>query len=410
MNITKKHVLIGVSAIALLLAGGFAVKSFTSTPKPVAAKAGDGHDHGAKGEHGEEEHEEEGGAIHMDAATITRSKITLVEAAPGTVSRDIRVTGTVVADADKMVHVTLRVSGIVTEVHKRLGEPVQPGDVLLVLDSRDLADAKAEYLSALRQNTLAATTLLREEGLWRKQVSAEQDYLTARAAAETAAIALAAAKQRLTVLGLSPAEITGLDKQPFSLGRLEVRSPIAGRVIGKEAVRGELLSAEKEVFSVADLSSVWVELPVYAADLPAVKEGQPVSLTGQGGRSAEGKVVAAGATLDPQTGAARVVAALDNADGEWRPGDFGSGSIQAGGEMADIAVPASALQVLNGDNVVFVRNAEGFEPRVVEVGRRNSRFAEITFGLFPGEQVATGNTFLLKAEASRGEASHSHAH
>ncbi|MBP7335220.1 efflux RND transporter periplasmic adaptor subunit [Niveispirillum sp.] len=405
MNITKKHVLIGVSAIALLLAGGFALTSFTGTPKPVAAKAGDGHDHGEG-----EEHEEEGGAIHMDAATITRSKITLVEAGPAPVSRDIRVMGTVVADADRMVHVTLRVSGIVTEVHKRLGEPVQPGDVLLVLDSRDLAEAKAEYLSALRQESLAATTLSREEGLWRKQVSAEQDYLTARAAAETAAITLAATRQRLTALGLSPAEIKGLDKQPFSLGRLEVRSPVAGRVIGREAVRGELLAAEKEVFSVADLSSVWVELPVYAADLPAVKEGQPVSLTGQGGRIVEGKVIAAGATLDPQTGAARVVAALDNKDGIWRPGDFGSGTIQAGGEAADIAVPSSALQVLNGDTVVFVRNAEGFEPRVVEVGRRNSRFAEITFGLFPGEQVATGNTFLLKAEASRGEASHSHAH
>ncbi len=405
MNITKKHVLIGVSAIALLLAGGFAVTSFTGTPKPVAVEAGDGHDHGEG-----DEHEEEGGAIHMDAATITRSKITLVEAGPAPVSRDIRVMGTVVADADRMVHVTLRVSGIVTEVHKRLGEPVQPGDVLLVLDSRDLAEAKAEYLSALRQESLAATTLSREEGLWRKQVSAEQDYLTARAAAETAAITLAATRQRLTALGLSPAEIKGLDKQPFSLGRLEVRSPIAGRVIGREAVRGELLAAEKEVFSVADLSSVWVELPVYAADLPAVKEGQPVSLTGQSGRIVEGKVIAAGATLDPQTGAARVVAALDNKDGIWRPGDFGSGTIQAGGEAADIAVPSSALQVLNGDTVVFVRNAEGFEPRVVEVGRRNSRFAEITFGLFPGEQVATGNTFLLKAEASRGEASHSHAH
>lgn len=405
MNIPKKHVLIGVSAIALLLAGGFAVTSFTGAPQPAAVKAGDGHDHGEG-----EEHEEEGGAIHMDAATITRSKITLVDAGPAPVSRDIRVMGTVVADADRMVHVTLRVSGIVTEVHKRLGEQVLPGDVLLVLDSRDLAEAKADFLSALRQESLAATTLSREEGLWRKQVSAEQDYLTARAAAETAAITLAATRQRLSALGLSPAEIVGLDKKPFSLGRLEVRSPIAGRVIGREAVRGELLAAEKEVFSVADLSSVWVELPVYAADLPAVKEGQPVSLTGQGGRNAEGRVIAAGATLDPQTGAARVVAALDNKDGVWRPGDFGSGTIQAGGEVADIAVPSSALQMLNGETVVFVRNAEGFEPRVVEVGRRNSRFAEITFGLFPGEQVATGNTFLLKAEASRGEAAHSHAH
>lgn len=408
MNISRKNLIIGVSALALLLAGGYAISAFTGEAKPTATKAGDGHEHGA-GE-GHDEHGEEGGAIHMDAATITRSKITLADAGPAAISRDIRVMGTVVADADKLVHVTLRVSGIVTEVHKRLGELVQPGDVLLVLDSRDLAEAKADFLSALRQESLAATTLSREEGLWRKKVSAEQDYLTARAGAETAAITLAAARQRLTALGLSPSEIKNLDRQPFSLGRLEVRSPIAGRVIGREAVRGELLAAEKEVFSVADLSSVWVELPVYAADLSLVREGQPVSLTGQGGRAADGRVVSAGATLDPQTGAARVVAALDNSDGEWRPGDFGSGTIQAGGEMADIAVPASALQVLNGETVVFVRNDEGFEPRVVEVGRRNSRFTEIIFGLFAGEQVATGNTFLLKAEASRGEAAHSHAH
>lgn len=408
MNISRKNLIIGVSALALLLAGGYAISAFTGEAKPTATKAGDGHEHGA-GE-GHDEHGEEGGAIHMDAATITRSKITLADAGPAAISRDIRVMGTVVADADKLVHVTLRVSGIVTEVHKRLGELVQPGDVLLVLDSRDLAEAKADFLSALRQESLAATTLSREEGLWRKKVSAEQDYLTARAGAETAAITLAAARQRLSALGLSPSEIKNLDRQPFSLGRLEVRSPIAGRVIGREAVRGELLAAEKEVFSVADLSSVWVELPVYAADLSLVREGQPVSLTGQGGRAADGRVVSAGATLDPQTGAARVVAALDNSDGEWRPGDFGSGTIQAGGEMADIAVPASALQVLNGETVVFVRNDEGFEPRVVEVGRRNSRFTEIIFGLFAGEQVATGNTFLLKAEASRGEAAHSHAH
>ncbi|MFV3130790.1 efflux RND transporter periplasmic adaptor subunit [Niveispirillum sp. KHB5.9] len=409
MNITKKTILAGVSALALLLAGGYAISAVTGKDKPSTTKSADSHDHGG-GESHDEHGEEGGGAIHMDAARIARAKITLVEAGPAAVSRDIRVMGTVVADADKLVHVTLRVSGIVTEVHKRLGEPVQPGDVLLVLDSRDLAEAKADYLSAQRREALASTNLVREEGLWRKKVSAEQDFLTARMEAETARITLATSRQRLSVLGLSAAEIAGLDKRSADLGRLEVRSPIAGRVIGREAVRGELLAAEKEVFSVADLSSVWVELPVYAADLSLVREGQPVSLTGQGGRAADGRVVSAGATLDPQTGAARVVAALDNSDGEWRPGDFGSGTIQAGGEMADIAVPASALQVLNGETMVFVRNDEGFEPRVVEVGRRNSRHAEIVFGLFAGEKVAAGNTFLLKAEASRGEAAHSHAH
>ncbi len=403
----KKNILIGVSVLALAVAG-IGYWTFGGNGKPTAELASGKDGHGGEGEEG---HEDEEGAIHLTAEQITKANIKVVAAGPAEVSREIQVMGTVVADADRMTHVTTRVPGVVIEVRKRLGEPVTAGEVLAVLDSRELAEAKAEYMSAQRQEALAATTLRREEDLWRKKVSAEQDYLDARTNAETSRITLDATRQRLGTLGLTSAEIADLSRQgASSLSRLEVRAPIAGRVTRRELVRGELAAAEKEIFTIADLSKVWVELPVYAADLAQVREGQSVTLKGQDGRTAQGTVIAAGATLEAQTGAARVVAALDNAEGQWRPGDFGTGTIVAGGEKADIAVPASALQTLNGENVVFVRNEEGFQARAVEIGRRNSAAAEITFGLFPGDQVATGNTFLLKSEASRGAAEHSHAH
>src|SRR3546814_19301787 len=89
----------------------------------------------------------------------------------GEVSKEVTVMGTVVADADRMAHITTRIPGIVAEVTKNLGDPVARGDVLAVLQSRELAEAKADFLSALRQESLASTTLRREKALWPKQVS-----------------------------------------------------------------------------------------------------------------------------------------------------------------------------------------------------------------------------------------------
>ncbi|WP_119681793.1 efflux RND transporter periplasmic adaptor subunit [Indioceanicola profundi] len=440
-----KKIVIGVSVLALMAAGiGYWSLNQGSSPIPTASTqeapaAGDNHEHGEEDEHAHEEggandshgsagedahghgdehghedahgHEDEEGAIHLTEAQIGRSNIKVVEAGPSEVSTEVQVMGTIVPDADRMAHVTTRVPGVVAEVLKRLGDQVAAGDVLAVLDSRDLAEAKADYLAALRQEALASTTLKREEDLRRKKVSAEQDYLDASTAAETSRIALDVARQRLATLGLTDAELEALPKQdPRAMSRLEVRAPMSGRVTERNAVRGELVSAEKEIFTVADLSTVWVNLPVYASDIPQVREGQVVTVKGPAGQTAQGKVIFTGPTIDPQTGAARVVASLENPDGTWRPGDFVSGAIASGGEPADVAVPASALQTLNGEIVVFVRNEEGFETRVVEVGRRSSSTAEIVFGLFPGDPVASGNTFLLKAEASRGAAEHSHSH
>lgn len=409
----SRQKLMGI-AVAVLIAGGlgywtldFDHQDFLPAASRASAPNGDGHGHSHGDSHG---HGEEG-VVHLTDEQIKKAGIKIAEVRPGQIGREIRVMGTVIADADRVAHVVTRVPGIVAEVTKRLGDQVSAGDVLIILDSRELAEAKADYLSQLRQDQLARTTLDRETGLWRKRISAEQDYLDAKTAAETSRIRLDTARQRLSTLALSDAEIKNLPSQTErSLSRLEVRSPIAGRVIGRNAARGELVAAEKEIFSIGDLSSLWVEIPIYGADVSFARDGQSVGLKGPNGQTGEARLIFTEPTIDPQTGAARAVATLDNTSGIWRPGDFVTGTIVTGGEPADVVVPFEALQTVGGETVVFVRNDEGFEKRMVEIGRRNGRMAEIVFGLFAGDQIAINNTFVLKAEASRGEAEHSHAH
>lgn len=411
----NKTTLIGISMVALLAAGigGYALSEGGHDHGTKPHAEGDGHDHGAEREghaHADGEEEEESD-IHLSAAQIAAAGITLAPAQAGDVAAEVRVSGTLVEDADRLAHVTTRLPGVVAELHKRLGDPVAAGEVLAVLDSRELADAKADYLAALKREALAAANGKREEELWRKRISAEQDYLDARTTAQTERIALDSARQRLAALGLSAAEIAALPGQdPRSLARLELRTPIAGRVTGRNAVRGELVAADQELFTIADLSRVWVDIPVYRDDMAQVRDGQMVYLTGPGGRQGQGRLIFASPTIDPATGAARAVAELDNPDGVWRPGDFVSGMISAGGTPAAVTVPAEALQTLAGKDVVFVHDGDGFQPRAVSIGRRNSRVVEITDGLYEGETIAAAKSFVLKAVASRGAASHSHSH
>ncbi|WP_049974380.1 efflux RND transporter periplasmic adaptor subunit [Azospirillum sp. B4] len=177
-------------------------------------------------------------------------------------------------------------------------------------------------------------------------------------------------------------------------------------MITRSVTRGDRLAADADAYVVADLAQVSIEFPVYARDLAFVAEGKPVVVAGADGRQAEGRVTYVGPALDPATGAARVVASLENKDGGWHPGDFASGTLEADAQPADLMVPEEAVQTLEGRTVVFVPVPEGFERRPVTVGRTDGRNAEVLSGLKPGEAVASVNAFILKAEAGKDEAGH----
>jgi cobalt-zinc-cadmium efflux system membrane fusion protein len=161
-----------------------------------------------------------------------------------------------------------------------------------------------------------------------------------------------------------------------------------------------------DLYTIADLSVVWVELAVPTADLDVIAEGQAVAITGSGdsGKRGEGRIIFISPLVHPDTRSARVIAEIDNKTMIWRPGATVTAGIVTGEEPVEVRVPRAALQTIGGEQVAFVRTKSGFQSRVVTVGRSDAQHIEITSGLSAGEEIAVKNTFLLKAELAKAEA------
>ena len=390
------------SSLGLAPAVGTAPLARTAEPEG----GGHGHAHGPGEDHGEEAPE---GAVRMTEEQIAGAGIAVAEAGPGTVTRRVSLPGTVAANAERLAHVPARVAGIVTALHRRLGDTVAAGEVLAVVESAEIATAKGDYLAALRTTELARVTFEREQRLWQRKVSAEQDFLKARTDWQEAQIRLDLARQKLAAIGLGQAEVEALPRQPIeALRRQEVRAPIAGRITARPKMLGDAVSAEAEVYTLADLSTVWVEMAVPPADLAFVKEGMTARVRGEGETRGEGRIVFLSPVLDPETRSARAVVELPNPEGAFRPGGFVTAEVATEERRFEVLVPRGAVQEIGGESVVFVRTPEGFEMREVVLGRGDQEGVEVVFGLDPGERYAAANTFVLKAELGKAEAEHSH--
>ena len=350
-----------------------------------------------------EETDNQPNSVKLSEADIQTAGIELTEAQSGTIARRIVAPGSIVPHADRIAKVAVRLSGTVAELRKKIGDPVEKGEVLAILDSREVADAKSEFLAARLTNELQQDLFERDKVLWDKKVATEQQYLRSRNQAAQAKMRADITRQKLFALGLMASEIADLISVPeASLGRQEVRSPMTGRVVERKVELGAAVgrdNLETEIFTIADLGRVWVEVAVSPADLPFIREGQTVSVSARGiAEEADGKIVFISPMLDKETRSAHVVAEIDNSDGVWRPGSFVTAGIAIEEHPVSIAVPAGALQTMGGGQVVFVQTAGGFEKRPVTVGQSDDRVVEITSGLRAGETIAVKNSFLLKAE------------
>lgn len=193
-----------------------------------------------------------------------------------------------------------------------------------------------------------------------------------------------------------------------SLQVYNVVSPLAGVVTERFTNPGEQAEAQP-LFTVADLSSVWVELSLFPRDRARVKVGQAVRVhTGDDGVSAEGNIVFVSPLGSTPTQSLTARVQLDNRDGRWAPGLHVQGDVMVGSASVALAVPAAALQELEGGISVFVEDADGLEPRVVKVGRSDEKWVEILEGLKAGERVVGEGSFVLKAQLGKGEAAHDH--
>jgi len=185
-----------------------------------------------------------------------------------------------------------------------------------------------------------------------------------------------------------------------------------GVVIAKHAARGEALGAESDAFTIADPATVWVYLTVFAKDLGRATPGKKVTIAATQGaeRSAEGTIDYVSSVVDEETRTAKARVVLDNADGGWRPGVFVRGRILAEEVEVALALPASCLQVVGDETVVFVREVEGFEARQVRIGRRTETEVEVLSGLEEGQEVVKDGGFALKAEIEKAGFEEGHGH
>ncbi len=220
--------------------------------------------------------------VRLDEASLKESGIEIATAGPGKLQVHDTLSGEIAFNSDRLAHIVPRVPGVVREVYKNLGDTVRAGTVLAVLESRDLADAKATYLAAIARLGLAQANFSREESLQQQKITAEKDYLESKQALAEAQIALRSAEQKLHALGMTEEDLKALPSHAETLyTRYEITAPIDGTVVEKHIVLGEVFKEDSSpCFVIADLTSVWVDLKVHQQDLSHIRPG----LDGRGQR------------------------------------------------------------------------------------------------------------------------------
>ena len=347
---------------------------------------------------GEATEAERAEVVRLDTAGIRLGGIQ-IGVADSAMTSGLPVTGTITYDANRVSHIGARTDGRILAVRADLGARVRRGQMLAELESADVGQIRAEEREATALLRIARENYARERRLEQQGISSRKELLEAEAEMRRAEAALRSAADRLSVLGAGHG--TG--------GHFDVSAPFGGTVVTRNASRGAMATTSDTLFTLADLSEVWIELDVFERDLARVRTGQPVVVTVEAypGRTFRGRVVYLGEILDPAKRTVRTRVELPNPDGALKPGMFARGTIRVGGAgPAVAAVPQDAVQEVEGKQVVFVPGARAgeFRPVPVEIGEPiEGRRVTIRAGLRPGERVVTTGAFALRSELAKGE-------
>jgi len=322
----------------------------------------------------------------------------------------VQVTGTLSYDERHMAIATARIGGRITRVVADYGQTVAAGDALAWIDSPELGAAQADYRRAATTSKLHRTEFERAELLLEGQAISRGELLRRKADWMAAEAELKTAEQKLHILGLSLRDVEALAADRVGTGHeYPVRAPINGRVTERQAVPGRVVSPDDELFTVANLESLWLFLQVFEKDLPSVHKSATVMLTCESHPEERfrGTIDFVGEVLDPHSRTVSARAVIDNPRGELKPGMFVYVSIETrqdeGLAASRLAVPKTAVAGMDGRDVVFVQTAERtFGVRPVVTGESTGDWIEIRSGLSEGETIAVDGVFILKSEALKG--------
>jgi membrane fusion protein, heavy metal efflux system len=327
--------------------------------------------------------------------------------------------GRIALNEDRATPILSPYNGRVVRVHARVGDTVAAGDTLFEIETTDLAAAAGDLLSAADATNKARAALdqarreeTRQNNLFAARAASQRDVEQARVATMTASAdlrsaeaTLAASRDKLRVLGRSAEQIRQIEETRRVDAVVPVTAPIGGTVTQRRVGPGQWLSTGSggdPVFTIADLSTVWMVAAVRELDAPLMRVGQQaeVSVTALPDRRFDARIATVGAALDPGTRRLTVRAEVQDPDHLLKPEMFATFRIAVGEPRQGLAVPANAVIVRGADAYVWVaKEGNGFALHPIRKGVRAGDQVEVLEGLAPGERVVTGGALFIDRAA-----------
>ncbi|MDF0651058.1 MAG: efflux RND transporter periplasmic adaptor subunit [Nitrospira sp.] len=325
----------------------------------------------------------------------------------GSSRQDLTLSGKIAYGEDRYSRISSPLRGYVVEVRARLGGRVRAGDILLIVDSPDIAQAYSEYVkedSELQYATRAyelAKDLYEDKALPLKDLKlAENELIKARAEFRRA-------KERLLSLRIAPEELRKpLDKQQIT-SRFELKSPLSGVVVERTVTPGQSVTGDADhvLFTIADLDVLQVVADVYERDLALVREGQSAVVKVEAYPDADfpAKVIAVGDVVDPVTRTIKVRALVKNEAHELKPEMFARLQLDVSGTGPFLTVPREAVLEMDGKQFVYVVEADRrYVKREVRTANISPNQTRVIEGLTQGERIVTKGAVLIKGEQVKG--------
>lgn len=270
------------------------------------------------------------GRVELNPYVVEENKIVVETAGPAVINITKKLSGKLSINEDNEYHVIPRYPGVVKKVLKNLGDKVEKGEVIAIVESNE------------------------------------------------------------------------------SLKEYEVKSDIAGTIISKHITPGKFVAEGQEIYTVADLSTVWADLNVYKSDFNSIKVGMPVTIQTPCSGEIHDKITYISPVGQSETQSIIARSVIPNSESQCTPGIFITGNVTLEEVKAPVAIKASALQKIRDMDVVFIKVGDLFEMAPVKIGKKNNEWLEVTSGLTPGEQYVSENSYLLKADLGKSEAEHDH--
>ncbi len=395
----KRLFQIGFIVCALVISVLALTGAFSKKERPPEQKEAAKDEH--KGEHRE-------GSVILTPEGVKAAGIEVQKIAAVSASELMSATAVLEMNGDHVSRVNPRVAGRCITVNASLGDRVRSGQVLARIESGEADQAWSDYLKARARHELATRSFKREETLFAKKVSPEKDLHKARQELGEAEADMLLAREKFRRLGIDVRQVeasTNGTKTDRPL--IPVPAPLSGVVVEKTVTQGEMVGPEKTIFTVADLSSLWLMIDIYERDIGRVKKGMQIKLSVPGcpGKEFKGRISYLADFMDEKSRTVKARVTINNKDGLLKPGMFAAASISSGQENATqkiIIIPEEAVFLDGSERHVFISEGEGrFSAREVLPGPASGGKIEIREGLKEGDAVVTKGTFALKSELKK---------